>query len=217
MKRLLPAVPFAILLAACATTSPETHFYTLSVENSPAGEVKSDGAALKISVWQVTLPEIVDRNQMVVRVDANRVEIADFHRWAEPLRRAIPRVLAENLAQQLGSGYLVFAGQPAALTPEVRVSLDLQKFDALMGEGVAVEALWTVRAPKGELRTGQASVVERAAMGNHAAIAAAYSRALARLARAVGETVRAIPTVTQYRGSASPSPRAPLPQAGEAK
>ncbi len=201
MKSLLYAVLLAqtLLLAACATTSPETHFYTLSAEKLPVAEVKIDATAVKVSVWQVTLPEIVDRNQMVVRVDPNRVEIADFHRWAEPLRRAIPRVLAENLAQQLGSGYIVVAGQPAALTPEVRISLDLQKFDALMGEGVAVEALWTVRAPKGEVRTSQASVVERAATGNHAAIAAAYSRALARLAREIGETVKVLPRNTTPR------------------
>jgi uncharacterized protein len=194
MKSVRYAVSLAItlLLAACATSSPPTHFYTLSAEN-PAADVKSEPNALKVSVWQVTLPDVVDRNQMVVRLDPNRVEIADFHRWAEPLRRAIPRVLAENLARQLGSGYIVFAGQPAALTPEVRIALDLQKFDALMGEGVAVEALWTVRAPKGEVRTGQASVAERAAAGDHAAIAAAYSRALTRLAREVAETVRALP------------------------
>ena len=42
------------------------------------------------SVWvaPVTLPEAVDRPQLVVRVTPNRVAILDGHRWAEPLAGA---------------------------------------------------------------------------------------------------------------------------------
>jgi uncharacterized lipoprotein YmbA len=191
--RFVPWGLMALALCGCAVSSARTHFYALSAEGAPPAAAARAASGLRVSVWQVAIPEMVDRNQMVVRLDAHRVEIADFHRWAEPLRRGIPRVLAENLAQQLGDGAVVVAGQPAGFTPEVRITLDMQKFDAVLGEGVMVEALWSVRPIRGEARTGRSAFEEKVVAGDYAAIAAAYSRALGRVARDIGETLSASP------------------------
>lgn len=169
-----------LALAGCSTATPKTHFYALSAETSGAPAAQSGPI---VSIWQVSIPEVVDRTQMVVRVATNKVEIADFHRWAEPLRRGIPRVLAEHLSQQPGKGLIVVAGQPAGVSAEVRVAIDVQKFDAVLGQGVTVEVLWNIRRAKGEARIGRSSVAEPAKGGDHAALAAAYSRALARVSQ----------------------------------
>ena len=54
-----------------------------------------------MSVGPVSVPEIVHRPQFVVSLAANQVEIAQQARWAEPLNRAIPRVIAAYLAYSL--------------------------------------------------------------------------------------------------------------------
>jgi uncharacterized lipoprotein YmbA len=133
----------------------------------------------------VSVPEVADRAQMVVRTAPNRVEIADFHRWAEPLRLGIARVMAEDLASRLGGGFVVTVGQPGGAPPDIRVSLDVRRFEAVPGEAVTVEALWTVVPAKGEARSGRSVAQERpdgAGGPDYSAIAAAYSRALARVA-----------------------------------
>jgi hypothetical protein len=126
---------------------------------------------------------------MVVRTGPNKVDVADFHRWAEPLRRGVPRTLAESLAQRLGEGYVVVAGQPAGMTPELRVAVDLQKFEATLGDAVTIEALWNVRRDKGVTLAGRSVIAEAAQAGDHTAIAAAYSRALARVADDISKAI----------------------------
>jgi len=180
-------------LGACAASSPRTEFYTLDAE-APAGRGATSAArdepAVKVSVWQVSVPEIVDRSELVLRTAPNRVDISDFHRWAEPLRLGIARVLADDLALRLGSGFMVVVGQPAGIQPDVRVSFDVQKFEAVRGEGVAVEALWNIRPARGEPSSGRSRVSQREPSSDYAALVAAYSRALAQVAGEVSAAVR---------------------------
>lgn len=185
-----------IALAGCGAVggpSPKTNFYMLSVEGEQVQSEAATGSAVRVSVSRVAVPRIVDRPQIVARVASNRVEIFDFHRWAEPLQEAIPRVIAGDLALQLGPRYAVAAGVVPGLPPEVRVSLDVQKFEAAMGASVAVDALWSVRPATGEARAGRSVIEERVLEGGHAGIAAAYSRALAAVAREIAAAVTAVP------------------------
>jgi uncharacterized protein len=192
MRAVATAAALAALVAAagCAGSSATTSYYTLSAEEKPAAA--ASGARRTISVWQVAIPEMVDRRALVVRTSPNRVEISDLHQWAEPLKFGIARALAADLAAQLGPGAAVVAGQPLGAAPEVRVFVDVQRFDAVAGRGVSVEALWSVRPAGGERRDGR-SAAEEPAPADHAGIAAAYSRALARVARDIAAAVAATP------------------------
>jgi uncharacterized lipoprotein YmbA len=187
-----------VVLALCGCASSRTNFYTLSAQQgAPQGALSStsprpaaDAAArIYVSITQVAIPEVADRRQLVVRTAPNRVEISDFHQWAEPLRLGIARALAQDLAGELGAGFVVLLGQSLGVTPGVRVLVDVQKFEAAAGEGVAVEAVWSVRPAKGEPRNGRSAAEERTPTNDHAGIAAAYSRALARVAREIGAAV----------------------------
>src|SRR5262249_24348531 len=94
-----------LALAGCAGgPSSKTSYYALSVEGAPARaeQATATGAATgtRVAVTRVGIPGEVDRPQMVSRAAANSVEVFDFHRWAEPLQEAIPRVIAGDLARQ---------------------------------------------------------------------------------------------------------------------
>jgi uncharacterized protein len=181
MDTVVAVLAAAAALAGCAAGSATTSYYALSADaasaaGAPAAEVRT------VSVWQVAIPEMVDRRALVVRTAPNRVEISDLHQWAEPLKFGIARTLAADLAARLGPGYVVVAGQPLGTVPEVRIFVDVQRFEAVAGRGVALEALWSVRPAQGGRRDGR-SAAEEPAPADHAGIAAAYSRALARVAR----------------------------------
>jgi uncharacterized lipoprotein YmbA len=193
MKRFLCiAVPLAALLCGCAGgTSSPTYFYTLSPAATASATHSEPAPArpLRIAVTQVAIPGAVDRPQLVLRTAPNRVDIADFHRWAEPLREGIARALAADLAAQLGPGYDVSVGEPIGGVPDARVVLDVQKFEAVLGGAVTVDAVWAVRPVKGEARSGRSLVEERVTANDYAGVAAAYSRALARVAQDIGAAV----------------------------
>jgi len=166
-------------LAGCAT-SPASKFYTLSavsvVEQSP------NAAQVAIAIDPVTVPELVDRSQIVTRLDANHVSIDEFARWAEPLKSQIPRVLAADLAQFI-PGAIVSTYPQRMDDNAYRVSVDVQGFDASTNGAVTLVVIWSVRAPnRGEKVSGRSVVHEAADGSGYDALMKAHSRALASVA-----------------------------------
>ena len=177
-------------LSGCGTTSaPPPRYYTLSAP--PVEAAEPPAASLFAYVGPVTVPDAVDRPQMVLRATANQVELSEGHRWAEPLKGEIPRVIADNLMRELKtqriSGSRVAAGIPA----DYRIAIDVQRFDSSRESGASVDALWIIRKGNGDAhRTGRTEAREPAAGGEPADLAAAHSRALARIARDIAAAIR---------------------------
>jgi uncharacterized lipoprotein YmbA len=166
-------------LAGCAT-SPASKFYTLSAV--PLVEQSPDAAQVVIAIDPVTVPELIDRSQIVTGLDANRVSIDEFARWAEPLKSQIPRVLAADLAQFI-PGAIVSTYPQRVDDNAYRVSVDVQGFDASTNGAVMLAVIWSVRAPnRGERVSGRSVVHETADGPGYDALVKAHSRALASVA-----------------------------------
>lgn len=178
-------VAAALLLAACGST-PRESFYTLS---APPPVEAAGPVTLTITVGPVTVPEAVDRTPMVVRTGPNQVDIADLHRWAEPLKASIPRVLAAHLARELPGARVSASRQASGGDSDYRVVVDVTRFESSFAEGASVEAAWTVTG-KGKTLRGRTVAREAASPGDHAGIAAAHSRALEKLAKDLGAALR---------------------------
>jgi uncharacterized lipoprotein YmbA len=177
------------LLAGCGSV-PKESFYTLA---APPMEAAS-ASAVSVYVGLAALPEAVDRNPMVVRTGPNQVDIDDFHRWAEPLKSAIPRVLAANLARELG-GARVSSGRGGSATgADYRVAVDISRFDSSFAEGAALEAAWTITAKSGAPAQGRTVARAPAPSADHAGVAAAHSQALAQLAREIAAAISRRPS-----------------------
>jgi len=156
-----------------------------------AGGPPAPAAPPTLAVGPVTLPELVDRPQLVVRVAANRVAILESQRWAEPLKSEIPRVVAEDLGRLLGPGRVSSYLQHAAAAPDCRVLLDIERFEAFPGDAVSVEAVWSLRRVSGGgSRTGRTQVREPVRGEGYDALVAAYSRALLAVSADLAAAIR---------------------------
>lgn len=185
MKRLTLLVA---LLAGCGT-SPPISFYTLPSEPPlQAGAAASD---YFVAVGPVTVPDAVDRPQLVLRSSATRVEIADQARWAAPLKHEIPRVIARQLARALPGAATATSADRAVPVPEYRVMIDIQRFDSSPGEGAAIEATWTVRDSSSVLRAGRSIATEPAGAG-YTALVEAHGRALGAVSRDIAAAIAAL-------------------------
>ncbi|NPT43034.1 hypothetical protein GNZ12_17280 [Paraburkholderia sp. 1N] len=175
------------VLAGCAT-SPASSFYTLSPVQAVGQPQRAD--PILIAIDPVTVPELVDRPQIVSRLDANRVSIDEFARWAEPLKRQISRVLAADLAQRI-PGAIVSSYPQRVDENAYRVSVDVQSFDSSADGTVMLAVIWSVRQPKrGERISGQTVVHEPVNGPGYDALVAAHSRALASVAGDVAVAAR---------------------------
>jgi uncharacterized lipoprotein YmbA len=175
------AVFLSVILLGCSTP-PRERFYTLDAPEPPVAA--PDAASL--AVWPVSVPEMVDRPQFVVRSTANEVVIAQQARWAEPLKGAIARVVAANLAANLG----MRLGAARNADADYRVALDVLRFDSGPEQAVLIDAAWTVIGPKGVRRTGRSVVREKTATKYYDAVAAAHSAALAAMSKDIAAAIR---------------------------
>jgi len=187
------AVPaLALLLAACAgAPAPREQFFTLAAPNP--GIAPPTSASPSVFVGPLSIPAAVDRSEMVLSTAPNEVDISDQYRWAESLRDAIPRVVAETLSRDLGSSR-VLASRMAAGTPvDYRVAIEVQRFDSSFANGATVDALWTVTPTRGgPSRNGRTVAREPDATHDAAGIAAAHARALARVGGDIADAIRAL-------------------------
>jgi uncharacterized lipoprotein YmbA len=190
MRRRIALACLVVLAAACGSPPKERH-YTLTAA-SAAAPAAGTASAPSVAVGPVTLPESVDQPQLVVQAGANQVARYDLHRWAGPLKSEIARVIAANLAQDLGTTRVWVYAQTALPNPDYQVLVDVQRFDSALGDAVTIDVLWTVRgAAGGGAKTGRSLVREPASGAGFDPLVAAHSRALARVSRDIADAIRA--------------------------
>lgn len=179
------ATAFALLLSACSSSALKENFYTLSGPPTPAPV--GSATSMSVFVGPVTVPEAVDRLSMVLRTSPNQVEISDAHLWAEPLKSAIPRALAETLMRELGTPNVRATRTGGSGDVDYRVTVEVQRFESSTQSGATLDALWTVSG-KGKSRTGRSTYSEPGS--DPAGLAAAHSRALERLSRDIAAAIK---------------------------
>ena len=182
----LACLTCAALAAGCAS-SPPTRFYTLSATASPV----ATSSTLSIAVGPVSIPTMVDREEIVVSMGSNEVHLDELHRWAAPLAENLARTVAGNLVIVLGTPRVSLFPQKAAADAAYRVAIEVQRFESTPGRSVRLDATWTVRQmADGKSRTGRTDVTEASTSAGYDALAAAHSRAAERLSRDIGEAIR---------------------------
>jgi uncharacterized lipoprotein YmbA len=189
MKRLVMVL--AIALSACSLGgggSKET-FYVLSGPDTPAPAARAD--ALTIAVGPVVVPESVDRAPMVLANSANNVDLSEEHRWAEPLKTAIPRIVGEHLMRLMNTQRVMTSRLSTGTEVDYRVALEVQRFDSSLTQGAAIDVLWTITGKRANpARTARSSVREPANPATPEGVAAAHSRALAKVAADIAAAMR---------------------------
>jgi uncharacterized protein len=189
IARVIAIALVVAIAASCSTTAP-SRFYTLD-STATADGAPSSSAQGSVMIGPVTIPAAVDRPEFVVQVAANRVEVEEFNRWVAPLSDAIARVVAGNLVVILGTPEVAMAPL-ANFNPAYLVTIDVQRFDSIRGQGAVLEAVWTVRKTAGgETRSSRTSARETAQGDGFDALAAAHSRALAKLSSDIATAIRA--------------------------
>ena len=174
--------------SACGSTPP-SRFYTLSATT----ESDARPSTLSVAVGPVSVPGVVDRPEIVVSTGTNEVRLEEFNRWAAPLQEELPRVIAENLAAMLGTRHVTLFPQSLGADVEFRVTVEVQRFETEPGKGATLHAVWIVRCVHdGKTHTGLTIVRETVRDDRYDALAAAHSRAVARLSQDISDSIRAL-------------------------
>lgn len=192
--RLAIAVAVALAAAGCADTPP-TNFYTLSSISAPATPIRPAPAhPVVVAIGPVTLPDYVDRPQIVTRESAYAVKVASFAQWAGPLSDMVPRVLIENVAAVLPGDRVVGFPRVSGTAFDYRVAVDITRFEADATGTATLVARWQVydRAARRAVLVTDDTFVRSAAGSSYEAVAAAMSGTLADLSGRLAEDVATV-------------------------
>jgi uncharacterized protein len=192
---LLVAVACAAL-AGCIRT-PSVRYYTIpEIQEPPHAEstrLRPPWASVRVAAASV--PEEIDRPELLLRLSPTEVAIDDGHRWAEPLRTTSARAVAADLGRLLHGAEVSFVDESIARdAAEVTVTIDVRRLDLELGRQVTLDAIWTVRASDGSVvRTGHSVARARAVSGSFDALALACAKVFGELSE---EIARALPAVS---------------------
>jgi uncharacterized lipoprotein YmbA len=173
---------------------PTRHFVLTSIGESVAPAMpaapaqdpaQADAAKGSVGLGPVTVPSYLERPEIVRRASEHELAPARSERWAEPLDRAVLRVLAQDLAQVTGRRVVAYPWK-TTLAPACVVAVDVTRFEAVEGKRVELVADVDVTRPADGAPVRRHERIEVALAGTEGgAIAKAMSEAAVELARRI--------------------------------
>ncbi len=190
---------FMLALSGClggGSQAPATKYYVLNSLNTAENETQSvtDLKEAIVVIGPLTLSQVLDRPQIVIRHSDNEIRIADLDRWAEPLHENFIRAVIDNLAVLLSSGSVIKFPPATSIPVAYQVIIDVSRFDGDPEDEVVLRARWAILGDNGEtMLLKQQSVLNEPTKGDTIAeMVAAQSRLVAKLSRNIAEALKTL-------------------------
>ncbi len=170
-----------VLLAGCVG-APAPRVYVLGDAPNPPPGVASLAGRPVLQLLPVAVPDYLDTRDILLRSGANEVKPSPTGRWADRLSVGLTRALAVALAVRL-PGTTVVTDPPVA-PPARQAVVTVDSFEIRPDGQCLLAAHWTVTGGDGRsvLRSERGTFAEQAGDAGDAAVAAAMTRAVDRLA-----------------------------------
>ena len=136
------------LTGGCVGTgqSPPSRFYLLNAIDQTNA---SDDSALAlgevgIGLGPLRFPAYLKRQQIVTRTSPNKLQLAEFDRWAEPLENNFTNVLMENFSLLLNTPKVLEPPWPKNADIEFQVLVGVSRFDAEPDKQAVLIVRWAI-------------------------------------------------------------------------
>ena len=143
----LLTVTSAFAAGGCARSSPVRYYVLNPLAEAPTQVGAPAQATGRLLVEYAMLPKYLDRPQIVVHQSRHEVRPLEFHRWAEPLKDGLTRVLAENLAALLPAWQIITPTDATRMEFDGTLRVRVIRLHAGGGE-VRTVVEWHIRANK---------------------------------------------------------------------
>ena len=149
--------------AACGLLTPRedpTQLFVLAtIEELEPQRAPAAQSGQSVGLGPLLFPDYL-RRDLISRDDVTRVVPLQYERWAEPVDRAVTRVLASNLAFLSGAHPVAFPWY-GANAPATSVQMSFERFELEQRERAVVIATWSLRDASGTVLVEQRSRIVR--------------------------------------------------------
>lgn len=179
--------------SGCASTPP-SRFYILSTPGTESPEIKAsvDNRCLSVGIGPISIPDYLDRPQIVTRPTPNQIVLAEFDRWSESLKDNVTRVLVKNLSLLLCTKTIVVFPWKGGTPIDYRIEVQVFRLDGSLGGNIFLEASWMIFSGDGKrMLLFQKSSITAATNGkDYNSLVVAESQALHRLSNEIAEAIK---------------------------
>lgn len=188
----LAAFIICLMVTGCAATRPSTFYLLQPVPDSTRIPTATGWAPFSLGVGPISLPEYLDRPEMVITDAQHTLTVAEFDRWSEPLKNGFSRVLVMNLAADLPGVNVLEYPWVGGYDVRYRVTANVYRFDGRPGDRATLDVQWAVLAGRGErvLYQTRSILFEPVQAPTYQALVAAQSALLGRFGRMIAETLQ---------------------------
>jgi len=202
-----------LAIQACTILPPRqdtSRFFILTPTAASAlAPYVSGDHQISIGVGPVRFPGYLKRPEMVTRIDADRIQLSAENRWAEPLDSNFQRVLAQDLAQSLGTERVVlfpWFGEPKI---DYQVEVQVHRFDADQQGQSALSANWSIKdGHSGAILFATETTTTSATAGQNADESPALSLDVEKFAGQIAEQIIRLNQTRTNMGASASSPGA---------
>jgi uncharacterized protein len=195
------------LLSSMPATSQPQAATAASGSSRPAG-AHANGPVVGVSV---TIPEYLDRTDIIERTSANELKPNYDAQWGENLAVTASRTVSDNLATLLPSDDIMMLPSRSRRSFDYQVNLDLTRFESNTQGISTLAGRWSISDAEGvEKASGHVLRTEPANGTGYDAMAAAMSRNLAAVSSDIANALQRLPaqSVSSAAPSRSPTERA---------
>ncbi|KTD20579.1 Protein of uncharacterised function (DUF330) [Legionella lansingensis] len=117
----------SFLLLACGR-SKEAQFYLLN----PLPPQKQNGQPyryLQIGIDEINIPPYTEKPQLMIHCTPHRLELEEYHQWAEALDKNITRVVETNLSNLLPGAIVESSPWNSRFKPGYHLQIDISQLD----------------------------------------------------------------------------------------
>lgn len=182
-------------LSGCINT-PLPDYYVLTAQST--GIQVATESDLAVGIGPITIPETINRPNIVTPLDSNQLEVAEYHRWSEPLIDNISRVVITNMADRLGANKL-YAYPWLGNDIDYQVKIDVLQMIGTPTGSIYFQVRWQVltgEKPRQLLETRISEYRQPLEGEGYSAMVSAYSRAVSSLSDEISQLLADISLVT---------------------
>jgi uncharacterized protein len=177
-------------------------FYILTPQSS-AGQVgqTSAGAGMSIGLGPITMPEYLNRPEMVTRTGPNELHLSENDRWAEPLEAGFTHVLTRDLAMRLGGAQIHAFPWYNSTSINYQVKVAVHHFETDVSGRSQLVAHWAITDGRNHevLDSANTTLAQSSASGDTAAGVAALSHLLGEFSDRIATQLRRVAEQRQAR------------------
>jgi len=176
-----------LLCHACASTSEQVKYYRLipdtSIENN-----QHETDVIRVIISPVRITKILRQEGIVNQIGENEVNIAQYHRWANPLDEAIARSLVKTINSKTHLYHFEKLTTQINQHASYTLSLSIEKFDIRDDASVNISGRYSL------LNRNTIPVAEHSFNFKQSLIKNGYPHAVEKLKQALGQLAEKILT-----------------------